>query len=111
MHVLILGGAGMIGRKLAERLAREGRLGDTPVSKLTLYDVVAPEKPKGAAFAVETLTGDLPSSGETDRLVAARPDVIFMATGIRPVGGHEFMGHRAERVLRGAACATVVMSS
>ena len=38
-------------------------------------------------------------------------DLIFMATGIRPVGGQEFMGHRAERILRGAPCAAVVMSS
>ena len=35
---------------------------------------------------------------------------LFLATGIRPVG-QEFMGHRAERVVRGASCAAVVMSS
>ena len=82
MKILVVGGAGMIGRKLAERLAREGRLGDAPVSSLTLYDVVPPEKPKGAGFPVETLTGDLPASGETDRLVASRPDVIFHLAAI-----------------------------
>ncbi len=27
MHILILGGGGMVGRKLAERLAGDGRLG------------------------------------------------------------------------------------
>lgn len=82
MKVLILGGAGMIGRKLAERLARDGRLGDTAISALTLYDVVAPQKPAGAAFAVETLTGDLPAPGETDKLVASKPDVIFHLAAI-----------------------------
>ena len=29
MRILILGGAGMVGRKLAERLARDGPLGGT----------------------------------------------------------------------------------
>jgi nucleoside-diphosphate-sugar epimerase len=82
MKVLILGGAGMIGRKLAERLARDGRLGDTAISSLTLYDVVAPQKPAGAGFPVETLTGDLPAAGETDKLVASKPDVIFHLAAI-----------------------------
>ncbi|KAB2846641.1 MAG: NAD-dependent epimerase, partial [Hyphomicrobiaceae bacterium] len=49
MKILILGGGGMIGRKLAERLARDGRLGATAISALTLHDVVPAEKPKGAA--------------------------------------------------------------
>ena len=82
MKVLILGGAGMLGRKLAERLARDGRLGDAAISKLTLYDVVPPAKPAGAQFEVETLTGDLPAAGEAEKLVAAKPDVIFHLAAI-----------------------------
>ncbi len=82
MKVLILGGAGMLGRKLAERLARDGRIGSSEVSSLTLYDVVEPQKPAGAKFPVATLTGDLPADGETDKLVASRPDVIFHLAAI-----------------------------
>ncbi len=82
MKILILGGAGMVGRKLAERLARDGRLGAADITGLTLYDVVQPQKPEGAGFPVETLTGDLPAAGETDKLVAARPDVIFHLAAI-----------------------------
>lgn len=82
MKVLILGGAGMIGRKLAERLARDGQLGGAAISSLTLYDVVPPTKPAGAKFPVETLTGDLPADGETDKLVAGKPDVIFHLAAI-----------------------------
>ena len=82
MKVLILGGAGMVGRKLAERLAHDGRLGNSEISSLTLYDVVAPDKPASAKFPVETLTGDLPAPGETDKLVASRPDVIFHLAAI-----------------------------
>jgi len=43
MHVLVLGAAGMVGRKLIERLAREGRLGERTIAHLTAADVVEPE--------------------------------------------------------------------
>ena len=45
MKVLIIGGAGMVGRKLAERLAKDGHLGGKAISSMTLYDVVPPTKP------------------------------------------------------------------
>ena len=48
MKVLIIGGAGMVGRKLAERLAKDGALGGKAISELTLYDVVAGAAPAGA---------------------------------------------------------------
>ena len=82
MKVLIIGGAGMVGRKLAERLARDGRLRGQEISALTLYDVVPPEKPDAAAFPVHCLTGDLPATGEASKLVADRPDVIFHLAAI-----------------------------
>jgi nucleoside-diphosphate-sugar epimerase len=82
MKVLILGGAGMIGRKLAERLARDGRLGTSEISALTLYDVVMPAKPAGAKFPVSLVTGDLPAPGEAEQLVRDKPDVIFHLAAI-----------------------------
>ncbi|MEZ5850689.1 MAG: SDR family oxidoreductase [Hyphomicrobiaceae bacterium] len=82
MKILILGGAGMVGRKLAERLARDGHLGGKAISALTLYDVVEAQKPAGAAFPVTVLTGDLPAAGETDKLVADKPDVVFHLAAI-----------------------------
>jgi nucleoside-diphosphate-sugar epimerase len=82
MKILILGGAGMVGRKLAERLARDGALGGKAISAMTLYDVVEPTVPEGAAFPVTCETGDLPAEGETDRLVASKPDVIFHLAAI-----------------------------
>ncbi len=82
MKVLIIGGAGMVGRKLAEHLAKDGRIGAREISELTLYDVVAPAAPKGAKFNVKTATGDLPAQGETDKLVGGKPDVIFHLAAI-----------------------------
>jgi nucleoside-diphosphate-sugar epimerase len=77
MKILILGGAGMIGRKLAQRLARDGALGGKPISSLTLHDIVPGEAPANAKMAVKVLTGDLPAAGEAHKLIADRPDVIF----------------------------------
>jgi len=82
MKIAVTGGGGMVGRKLAERLARDGRLAGQSISGLTLYDVVAPAAPAGAKFPVALLTGDLPAPGETDRLLADRPDVIFHLAAI-----------------------------
>lgn len=81
MHILILGAAGMIGRKLTDRLARDGSLAGRTIEKVSLFDVVAPEAAQ-ASFAVETSAGDIGAPGETERLVAGRPDVIFHLAAI-----------------------------
>jgi nucleoside-diphosphate-sugar epimerase len=82
MKVLIIGGAGMIGRKLAERLARDGELGGKAISKLTLYDVVPGVVPAGARMPVDVKTGDLPAAGEAAKLVADKPEVVFHLAAI-----------------------------
>ena len=82
MRVLIFGGAGMIGRKLAERLAREGRIGDRTIESLTLYDIQAAAPPAEAAMPVKIETGDLPAPGEAARLFADKPDVVFHLAAI-----------------------------
>jgi nucleoside-diphosphate-sugar epimerase len=82
MNILIVGGAGMIGRKLADRLARDGALGGKPISGTTLYDVVEAERPGNAKMPVKIVTGDLPAPGEAAKLVADRPDVIFHLAAI-----------------------------
>ena len=56
MHILIIGAAGMVGRKLTSKLVAEGG-----ADRLTLVDVVAPEAPAGfkgkvTAEAADTYT-------------------------------------------------------
>jgi nucleoside-diphosphate-sugar epimerase len=82
MKVLIIGGAGMIGRKLAERLAKDGAIAGKAISKLTLYDVVPGAAPAGAMVPVSVATGDLPAAGEAEKLLADRPDAIFHLAAI-----------------------------
>jgi nucleoside-diphosphate-sugar epimerase len=81
MQILILGAAGMVGRKLTERLVKEGRLGEEAITRLVLHDVVEPARPQ-ASFAVDTLTSDFSIPGEAEKLVASRPDVIFHLAAI-----------------------------
>ncbi len=81
MRVLVIGAAGMIGRKLMAKLATGAALG-RPVEHLTLVDVVAPQSPAGFAGAVDARTADLAQPGEAATLVAGRPDVIFHLAAI-----------------------------
>jgi nucleoside-diphosphate-sugar epimerase len=82
MHILIIGAAGMIGRKLTDRLVAEGGPGGTAITALTLADIVAPAAPAGFAGQVETVAADLSASGEAERLIAGRPDLIFHLAAI-----------------------------
>lgn len=82
MHILVLGGAGMVGRKFIERLARDGQLGGKPVTKITAQDVVAATAPAGAPFAFEALTSDLSQPGEAEKLIASRPELIVHLAAI-----------------------------
>jgi nucleoside-diphosphate-sugar epimerase len=82
MHVLILGAAGMIGRKLTERLLKEQRIGASEISKLALHDVVVPQVPASAPFPVSTSASDFSLPGEAEKLVASRPDMIFHLAAI-----------------------------
>ena len=83
MHVLIIGAAGMVGRKLTAKLASDpALLGDQGLDRLTLVDVVAPAKPDGFGGIVETVTADLSAPGEAGQLVAGRPDLIFHLAAI-----------------------------
>lgn len=82
MHILIIGAAGMVGRKLAERLAKDGQFDGKAIEKMTLVDVVTPAAP--TEFKGESVleTVDLSANGEAERLISGRPDVIFHLAAI-----------------------------
>jgi D-erythronate 2-dehydrogenase len=82
VHILITGAAGMIGRKLTERLGKNGALGGKAIDKLTLLDVVSPAKPESFKIKIETVATDLAAPAEAAKAIAARPDVIFHLAGV-----------------------------
>jgi len=82
LHILVLGAAGMVGRKLTERLVRDGRLGGREITHLTLQDVVAPQNPAGNTIPTKLVTSDFADPNTAAPLVAERPDVIFHLAAI-----------------------------
>jgi nucleoside-diphosphate-sugar epimerase len=77
MHILIIGAAGMVGRKLTSKLVEEGA-----ADQLTLVDVVTPEAPKGFKGKVTVEAVDLAEAGVAEKIVAGRADVIVHLAAI-----------------------------
>ena len=77
VQVLILGAAGMIGRKLSARLVADGNVGGRPVERLTLADVALAERPGRADDQVDVVVADLAAPGDAELLIEGRPDLIF----------------------------------
>ncbi|NVN87425.1 MAG: SDR family oxidoreductase [Rhodopseudomonas sp.] len=82
MHILVLGAAGMVGRKLVERLLRDGQLGNREITRMTLQDVVTPAKPLDASIAISLVTSDFADPASAAPLLTHRPDVIFHLAAI-----------------------------
>ena len=81
IRVLIIGAAGMIGRKLTARLLADGRLGGRDLAELVLADIVMPQKP-ASPIAITTIASDLSRPGAAAALVQYRPDLIFHLAAI-----------------------------
>ncbi len=77
VRILVVGAAGMVGRKLVEQLARDPVLGGEPIATVSLVDVDEPERPVEASFDVEAVVADLAEEGVAADLLTSRPDVIF----------------------------------
>src|SRR3974390_3885636 len=82
MHFLSPGPAGMIGRKLTERLVIDRALGDQLIDKLTLIDIAAPVRPPGFSDHVKTRAADLADPGVAEKAISPRPEVIFHLAGV-----------------------------
>ena len=73
--ILILGGGGMIGQKLARRITEHDIFDG---AKLTLFDRVFPKN----GVIAKTLTGNIADATTAQILAASRPDVIFHLAAI-----------------------------
>ncbi|WP_428672490.1 D-erythronate dehydrogenase [Roseibium sp.] len=82
MHVLVIGAAGMVGRKLVEKLAADQEVFGFEVDRLTLADAIEPPVPSALQEVSTALTMDLAKAGEPEKLITGRPDVIFHLAAI-----------------------------
>lgn len=79
MKVLILGAAGMIGRKLTE-LLRSNASYNLQNADFILHDIVMPSQVEGSAATC--IQGDMSDSAEAAKLAGFRPDIIFYLAAI-----------------------------
>lgn len=79
MRILVLGGAGMVGRRLVEALVASGELGGRRIDAIDSFDVV---EGGVASPLVSTSAGDIADAETITSIVAARPDVIFHLASI-----------------------------
>lgn len=82
MKVLVIGAAGMLGRKFSEKLVQTGMLAGKKVTRLTMADVIAPPPLANSPFEIEEVTADLSAVESSERLIANRPDIIFHLAAI-----------------------------
>ena len=82
MKILVIGAAGMIGRKLIERLLADGELRGEKLSSIHGFDVF-----EGAFAATDDIdvtvsAGDISDAATVDALVDGQPDIIFHLAAI-----------------------------
>ncbi len=77
MHVLILGAAGMVGRKLVERIGKEPKALGQSIDRLTLADAFQSPIPEALRDISKAVTVDLANASVADKLIEERPDLIF----------------------------------
>ncbi|MFN3846374.1 MAG: D-erythronate dehydrogenase [Paracoccaceae bacterium] len=78
MNILILGGGGMLGQKLARALLERGHLRGAPITRLTLADIAPPAALTGA----EAITCNIADPASVTAAIAADTDVIFHLAAI-----------------------------
>lgn len=81
MKILVIGAAGMVGRKLTSALLQAGQIGGQEISALVLADIVAPQAPD-ASVPIETHAIDLSAPEAAAKLIVSRPDIIFHLAAI-----------------------------
>ena len=82
MRILITGAVGMVGRKLTDRLLRDGRLAGKAITALDLHDIVPAQALSANGIDIAAHVGDLADDGAAVALVSRKPEIIFHLAGI-----------------------------
>ncbi len=79
MHIVITGGAGFLGQRLAHQLVKDAEL-QSQVRQLTLIDIVAPKKPNAppdSNIKIVSHTADLTDSEAAKRFITADVTAVY----------------------------------
>jgi D-erythronate 2-dehydrogenase len=82
MRVVITGGTGFIGRKLAQRLLQRGAVAgpggrETAIDELVLFDVAQPQPPIPPNNRLKIITGDIADPATVRRLIDKSTGTVF----------------------------------
>ena len=94
MRVIVTGGSGFIGRRLAFRLLELNALtasdgSEAPVEKLVLFDRTPPDPKLAADPRVEFVSGDIADPDEVEALIAPGAGAIFHLAAVVSAGAEE----------------------
>src|SRR3954447_7381288 len=81
MRIVITGGCGLLGRRVAMRLLESGTAGG-PVEKLILFDNAPPALPPPDDIRLSVVTGDIADRGTVASLIAPGTDAVFHLAAI-----------------------------
>ena len=83
MHVLILGGGGMIGQKLIHELARNPQIDGQSITEVTLVDAfIEPKIPQNSNFPITSLIANITNKETCEKLIENKPELIFHLAAI-----------------------------
>jgi D-erythronate 2-dehydrogenase len=95
MKVVITGGTGFIGARLARRILDKGKLAgpgghQMPVSEIVLFDVMAPDRlPMDLDGRVSVITGDISDKATVDALIDRDDIAVFHLASVVSGGGEK----------------------
>jgi len=81
MNILIIGGGGVVGQKLAHALAAKGTLRGAPITGMTLADINDPAS-VDAPFPVATTRCDIADPASVAQAITKDTDVIYLLAAI-----------------------------
>ena len=81
MNILIIGGGGVVGQKLARRLAERGELRGQTISSMVLADIADPPQPE-APFPVASASCDISDAAAVAGLIDESTDVIYLLAAV-----------------------------
>lgn len=81
MNIVIIGGGGLVGQKLARQLAARGTLRGQPITGLTLADIVDPQ-PVEAPFPVHLASCNITDPQSVAACITPQTDVIYLLAAI-----------------------------